>query len=189
MTLLINKSDFADYRAVSANRDDKRIDPFIQEAQEFELRGFLGDPLYYDMLAKIDHYNTEKESNPDYVATADEQKYLDLLNGVSYEWEGNTIQFKGVKPVLVYYAYSRFLSNNNIVSTRFGAVQKKNDYSDPIDSREMARVITKAESDGKKYGVDVERFLNTKSADYPKWEDRCGSRRKLKGLGFRIGRV
>lgn len=159
MANLITISDFADYRAISTNVNDvKRLDPYIAEAQEFDLKALLGQYLYDDFVKNIT--NTI---------------YQSLLNGKEYtDTSGYNVIYKGIKPVLVYYAYSRFLANDNIKSTASGFVIKRQDeYSEPISEKTMSRLIQQAESSALSYFEGVKKFLNDNYSIYPLWKY-CG---------------
>lgn len=173
MANLITISDFADYRAISTNVNDvKRLDPYIAEAQEFDLKELMGQYLYDDFIKNI-------------LTT----KYQELLNGKEYtDTSGYTVNYKGIKPVLVYYAYSRFLANDNIKSTASGFVIKRQDeYSEPISEKTMARLIQQAESSALSYFEGVRKFLNDNYTTYTLWQY-CGVN-PTKQSGCRISAV
>jgi hypothetical protein len=55
--LLISPSDIRKYRTLSINIQDERIDPFILEAQEFDLRKVCGDVFYEKLVEEISPAN------------------------------------------------------------------------------------------------------------------------------------
>ena len=79
--LLIDRTDFDDYRDMSKNVPDERINSFIREAQLREVRTFLGDTLYLKVLLDYDEG----------LKTFTSQIYTDLWYGVDYTYNGNTI--------------------------------------------------------------------------------------------------
>src|SRR5690554_260257 len=114
MTNLITISDIQAFKPISNNIDvSKKLNTFIREAQEFDLRPILGDEFYLAIVADF-------EASPSLVT------YSDLFNGVTYTYGSNTYQHDGLKSVLVYYAYSRYLNDVQINQTAFGAVIKTN---------------------------------------------------------------
>ena len=109
-TTLINLSDIQEYKPVSSNISSiNRIEPYIMEAQDLDIKPFLGDDLYYALI----------EGKAD-------AKYLLIIEGGSYEnANGNTIYFEGLRPALCYFAYARLIENNPLHVTAFGVVKKK----------------------------------------------------------------
>jgi hypothetical protein len=55
--LLIQPSDIKTYRAISVNIPDDRIEPFILEAQRFDLRKITGKQLYEKLIENISPVN------------------------------------------------------------------------------------------------------------------------------------
>ena len=51
---LITITDIQGYKPLSKNTDtDKKVNPFIQEAQEFELRPFMSDQFYSELVTQF----------------------------------------------------------------------------------------------------------------------------------------
>jgi hypothetical protein len=154
MPQLISATDFATYKELSVNIDDTtRINPYILQAQQFDLKLLVGEVFYKDIL-----------DNP----TSTENALL--LNEGSYTHQNKSYEFFGLKSALVYYAYARLLENQNINVTRFGVVFKNNaDVSERVDEKTLQRLIQQARGQARAYWDDCEVFLNRKSADYPLW--------------------
>lgn len=55
--LLIDPSDIKKYRTLSVNIPDERIEPFILEAQRFDLRKITGKELYDKLIEEISPVN------------------------------------------------------------------------------------------------------------------------------------
>ena len=49
-TLLADRGDFSDYREISKNIEDEKINIFIRESQLIEIRSFLGPELYLQLI-------------------------------------------------------------------------------------------------------------------------------------------
>jgi hypothetical protein len=148
-SLLITKTDFAAYRNLTVNMDDsKRLEPFILEAQRIDLSNMLGKRLYFDMIKYLSSYNAGIAAQTDqspYQASTDELWFQKLLNGASYNytWPDQSITTKiyaGLKPVLVYLSYARFVRNDNVRSTQSGFVKKTVDFSTQISDKEIQSV-------------------------------------------------
>ena len=148
MILLISKTDFSDFRYISEHiSSEKRLDQYIREAQMFDLMELMGRAFFYHVL-------DDAENSPTSQAT------LDLLSGVDYtDNYGHLIKFEGLKPVLVYFSYARFLANQNVTASSMGIVQKKNEFSDPVDEKTLQRLITQARSSALAYWSQAECYL------------------------------
>jgi hypothetical protein len=172
--LLINKNDFSDFKTISKGVDVERIETFIQEAQDFDLKEIICRPFFFDILKNFQEVDYQK-----------------LIHGETYiDKDGNEIEYKGIKAVLVYFAYARYVFKGSVTDTGFGVVQKKNEYSDPISEKEKKDIRTSSRQDAMIYWKECEIYLNEKIELFPKWKeciDGCGcdgvkinGRRKLK---------
>lgn len=151
--LLVTREDVREFWAITKNMNVDRINPYILRAQQRDLKPFLGDALYFDM---IEHLT--------------DQKYVDLLNGVAYETNGHTIYFGGVKPLLCAYAYATLINENPIHITRAGNKNKKDDNSTEIAGNTIGVKSNEADSEGLRLQEETRRFLNDKKSDYPLFE-------------------
>lgn len=115
-TLLIDRSDIANYKQISKTTFDDVLNQHIKEAQFEDLRPLLGDKLYNDIIANTSSYD-------------------DLLNGGVYTDSQNiTRTNQGVKAVLVYYTDARYKMFGSIIDTPFSLVEKLNgSESKPVD--------------------------------------------------------
>lgn len=155
--LLIGKADFAGLRDISANLDETSIQPYILEAQRSDLVSLLGETLYYDFWQHIG-------------GDAEYTIYLDLLNGTVYRnTQGQSVQFYGIKPYLVYRTYCRYLNKSQVRMTRAGAVSKRTDESEYIDPIVLDRLRTESDSFAELYKQSIIRFLNNARTVYPLW--------------------
>ena len=155
MDLLINRDDIGKYRPL-AELPHGRIDNFVKESQEIDLAEALGDALYYDFIS---NYCDSSHSNYD--------NYQLLLKGTTYEYNGETIKYHGLKPMLSYFTLSRFILSQQVNYTRFGIVQKTDPNSQPIDSTQIKILSTEMKSIAIKYQTDLVKFLNEKENEYP----------------------
>lgn len=164
MSLLITSDQIAPYRAITANISSvKDLEPYIREAQEFDLRLFLGEQLYLDLMA-------------DFLASPSLQKYGDVYNPKQYTYGNFQYQHDGLIPVMAYFVYARYVANAGTKSTKNGLVIKKNEYSDPISGQERGRLISAAKSAATVYQERVKLFLDFNYSTYPLW--RFGTQRK-----------
>ncbi len=168
---LIQAAQIAPYNAISANINLAFLNPYIMEAQEFDLRPFLGEQMYLDLLS-------------DFVASPSLQVYGNVYDPLQYIAPGSTYNYQhdGLVPVLAYFAYARYVENAGIESNKFGLVAKKTDLSDPISSGERARRVASARSKAVIYQERLKLYLDLFRATYPLW--RSGISRKK--TSFRI---
>lgn len=155
MANLITLTDIKELKPISANLNaEKKLNTFINEAQDFDLRPIIGDEFYLDLEADV-------------LASPSLTKYADLWNGSTYTYGSDTYKNYGLKYVLICYAYARYLKATNTNQTAFGAVQKVNPNSEPISEKALTRLIGNAVSSAKEYEETVRKFLNLNSEDYP----------------------
>jgi hypothetical protein len=157
---IITITDIQDFKALSKNTDtDKKVNPFIQEAQEFDLRPFMGDEFYLKLVEEFK--NTFPDSN-----------YENLYQGSTWTKNGKTYENPGLRSVLVYWSYARYLNKANTNSTAFGMVTKTNPDSTPITDRTIDRLVSQANSGAKAYLNRVEFYINCNKDLFPQYD--CG---------------
>jgi hypothetical protein len=158
MTPLITLTDIRSIKSISLNlNQDKELVPNIIEAQEYDLRPILGDNFFLDLVDDL-------TASPSLVL------YSDLWNGSEYTYGGERYKHEGIKTVLAYHAYARYLSGANIQSTATGFVHKTNQYSERVDDKSISRLIAQARSAAQVSESRVREFLNRNSSDYPLWK-------------------
>lgn len=162
--LLISFNDFAQYKSISKHINKAtEIDPYILESQRLDLSPFLGAALYYDIISTYPYPS---------VSVADPLKvnYTPLIEGEVYERNGKTVQFYGLKPVIVYYSYKRFIANLAANVTSSGVVVNNTNYSSPVGSGQLKVMMNEAESNALKYQNDAYEYLCEKKSEYPLFE-------------------
>ena len=154
-TKLITLANIQAVKPISLNISEaKQLDPHILEAQNFDLRPFLGDEFFLDLIN-------------DFTASPSLDTYSDLFNGGSYTYGGNTYYNDGIKQFLVYSVYARYTSNSNVIATASGFVQKTNQYSEGVPEKTISRLITQSRSGADTCLHSIKEFLQRNSADYP----------------------
>jgi hypothetical protein len=174
METMININDIKLYKSISSNINTiKELDPFILEAQDFDLRAFMSESFYLDFI-------------DDFFASPSLAKYSDLWNGQEYEYGGYRYKHEGLKAILIHHSYARFLSHANVTSTPYGIVSKTNQYSEKADEKTMSRLIQQARSSASVFEERVEKYLNWHSSDFSLWRNCKTSENKYKsGVKFR----
>lgn len=162
-TLLITQDDIKVF-APTAELDDARINPFILETQENNLKQVLNDAFYYDFMTKV-----LVTGDPKYAV------YQDLLNGKTYTANSQTIDYPGIKPMLAYYSLARFARNNPVHITRFGVVSKTVQQSEQVQTGVLNGYIAEKNSVGLNYQNQVITFLLNNPTIYPLYNTGGGS--------------
>ena len=166
MANLIVLSDIQDFRSVSSNLTDDRIDHLILEAQLLDIRPVLGPALYLDMVKNI----------------AD-QIYVDLFNGVEYldKSINADVSFEGVRAALAYYSYARLLLNQDLHVTASGLVEKDEQWSKATEEKRIIRQVSAAREAARAHEKEYLAFLRENSTDYPIYLKTCVTTNAVKG--------
>lgn len=132
----------------TAELDGVRYEPYCLEAQDQDLRPILGDGLFYDLMNEF--YDTGDDM---YTA------YQELINGKAYSYNGQTIYFDGIKPMLGYFTLARLIQNHSTNITRFGVVTKVTQQSQPVDAQTVRQVVNELRSNAQTYINQAKQFL------------------------------
>jgi hypothetical protein len=176
---LVDRSDFNCIAQLATHCDNKKLCIAISEAQEFDLSGLLCD-FWYDILEHID--------NPEYKI---------LLCGGTYEdCNRKAKRFPGLKRVLVYYSYSRYLLINEFNDTPSGNVSHTNDYSLAKSLKEISLFADKYRSMAYESWKKTELYLCSNKDKFPEFnsvncpkcrciEDNCNGSTQSQGYGIK----
>lgn len=136
-------------RTMSIHVDPEKIEAYIRESENIDLKSNLGDALFLDV-----------KEHP--------ENYCELLNGGSYtiECEGER-SFAGLKTTLAYYTYARMVKDGDGSVTRFGFANKDNEYSSRPDFKEKFMAYNDAFSVANRYMKECVRYLNDNKKDFP----------------------
>lgn len=177
MGRLLDRSEI-DIRYIHSNVTSDVLDPFIREAEDYDIKPFLGDELYYALVTAA------AESPIDTI-------YDDLLNGVDYSYGANTIEFLGLKKAIQYYAYARWLVHHDVSHTPVGLVIHTDDHSERPTDVSIKIKITQARSAASQILEDTRKYLNENSSLYELWgcagTIRRGIRLRIVGKNNRYG--
>ena len=118
-----------------------KIDSFIREAENMDLKPVLGDSL----LIAI-------RRNP--------SDFKALLNGGVYvNPYGEEKSFEGLKSALAYFTFARFVRNNEGNVTRSGFMVKDNEHSSRASETEKERTWNDVRAIGEKYLRECMEFV------------------------------
>ena len=151
MTPLITINDIRARKSISLNVNEvAQLTPQILEAQDFDLRPFMGDEFYFDLVNNLENYEQ-------------------LWNGCTYTFGGRQYTHEGLKTFLIYASYARYVTNASTIATATGLVSKNNIHSEPVTDKTIARITEQTRSGSQVYLNRVTDFLNRNANDYPLW--------------------
>jgi hypothetical protein len=172
MTSLLTLQDFVDYRGMSANINfNKDLKQHVLDAQEFELRIFMGDPFFLALVA-------------DFESGYPLNTYSDLFETHKYTYNSNEYESPGVKRLLVQYAHARYIAADGSTSTPYGYRDKRHDKSDKSDPKVIGRKSAKERSGATSYEGRIEKYLDRNKSIYPLWK--CSHKKPTVGGGFKL---
>ena len=156
--LLVSRSDFSDFRDISKNISDEKINIFIRESQLIEIRSFLGAELYLKLQEDYDEI-TESFTDP---------LLEKLWFGADYNnKEGKQVRFNGYANSLIYFTYGRFLLQQQMNVSRFGLESLQDTISEDTPVAQIRTKAKEALSVAIQYQKDAEAYLHSNSDDYP----------------------
>jgi len=179
---LINKNDFVNYVDLANNYPVGRLNYFILEAQDLDLKMFFGLAMFTDFFANL-------SNNPDGTINTDllSSPYLNLLNGgIDYkDIGGYTFYYTGLKKMLIYFTLARLTEFGNSHITATGIVKKKTDESTPLTNKELSLMVNNYRSKGKASEQEVKKFLINNQSLFPLYRVNWEADRE-RGSGPRI---
>lgn len=150
-------------RKMSAHIEKDKIDSFIREAENMDLKPVMGDEL----LIAVKRRQVE---------------FATLLNGGVYERpDGNTKSFEGLKSALAYFTYARFVRNNDGNVTRTGFMIKDNEHSVRASEAEKERAYNDARAIAERYLRECMEFVR-----YDEPCRACCGERKPQGGKYKV---
>ena len=161
MQLLITRNDIAKYRQLSKSPNNDKLNEMILDAQLLDLQPLIGESLYSKLLA---------------VPEAHEE----LLNGGVYEHDGIIYTNYGLKMVLAYFDYARYMMFSSVTDTPFSVVEKLNADSRPVEASTKKTIYSLNRDAATQLWENVRNYLiRTKYPDY-----KCGKAATSGGLRF-----
>jgi len=161
MQLLITRSDIAKYRQIAKTPNNDKLNEMILDAQLLDLQPLLGESLYNKVIASPNDYE-------------------ELLTGGIYEHDGISYTNYGLKMVLAYFAYARYIMFSSVTDTPFSVVEKLNPESRPAEAATKKTLYTLNRDAAMQLWQNVRNYLiRTKHADF-----KCGNTTVSGGLRF-----
>lgn len=138
--------------------DEQKMMRYISEAEQNNVKTILGDDLFLRLKAG-------------------EEKLL--LNGGTYERDGKRYYLNGVKKALAYYTYSRLVESSSVELTRQGVVNRRSEYSDMADNRDILSVSRETYAIADRYMEECLAYIKGTCSN----KDVNSSRTKIKVIG------
>lgn len=180
MAITLIQSDFEGVGQIATHCDLAKLNIAINEAVEFDLK-----PLLCNLFNQVDtNWSEENGIN------------ADIIKAKTYEnCAGFDTTHQGLKKVLVYYAYSRYVVLNNFNDTPNGQVTKTNSFSIPKPLAELKQFSNKYRDMALNAFKLIEAYIFLNKDDYDGFDysamqacgcnGTCGKKTKAKGFGIR----
>lgn len=156
-TYLVSKADIKAVRDFSANVTDAKVNPYILDAQNLDIKPAIGDGLLILLLDDLD------ELTPTAI-------YDRIYNAYDYTVGTTKYRHVGLKKVACLYAYARLLEGGEFSLTQFGGVVKNSQYSDPVDKASLNRAIQSAREAAYSYLQEVKHYIESNISNYPEYD-------------------
>lgn len=168
---LIALADFnEDTIPLPEGMEEERLTTAVDEAQNTDLKPLLGAAQFADLIINRAAV-----------------KYVKLLDGETYtNANGEVIIYPGLKFALIYWTMAHFYLRQQTTVGTHGIVRKRDDRSDAVDGKEIARQVHQFRSVAMAYWNDVETYLREKKTTYPLYKSTCAGSTKS---SFRINDV
>lgn len=180
MAIQIIQADFNLIGQLAKHCDLDKLEIAVEEAILFDFA-----PLLCDLFGDVEENWDDTNDN-----------FYDLINGSKYTGCGGKKRSHiGLKKVLLYYAYARYVVLNNFNDTPNGHVTKTNDFSIPKPLKELEMFADKYRSMGYAAWKGTQAFLCREKDNFPEFKlidcsacdcgsDDCSDGR-VKGYGFK----
>lgn len=170
MKILVTKQECSKYLHISFYRKEEDFTKYIQEAQFFDLKPLCTEPFFEDLT----------EETP-------ERDYNTLLNGGNYEYKGKKYHFQGLKAVIAYFAYARYILLGHQTDTPFGVKEKRNQDSEALPQAERRDTRLLYVQNANTLWVDCKNYIERNLHLFPEWKNSdCNSEKTTKNANFRM---
>jgi hypothetical protein len=127
-----------------------------KEVEQVELKKLLGLDFYFDF-----YLNQTKA------------EYVTLIEGATFQnYLGNTVAFNGLKYILAFMNYSKYVGEGFASDTATGMVKKNREQSESLSNTEIKRI----QSDAREIAIQdfeiMKIYLNINYDKYPLWNYR-----------------
>lgn len=163
MIPLITRADIALYKQITETPNEAKLNEMIIEAQILDVQPLLGEILYNKILS-----NTAQHSV--------------LLNGGGYSYNNISYTNYGLKMVVAYYAYARYMMFGSIRDTASGQVYKNHSDSTPVDDATRKTIYKLNRDAANQIWDNVSAYLSR--VNYPDFNVGCQEQQLQRGYVF-----
>lgn len=149
---MIGSEDLKKIGIVATHFNSQKLDVAIQEAMKWDLPPLLKD-FHLIEKAVIDETPEILFKEDEY----SEDRYNELMDGAFFDNCDATVRHYGIKSIVAYFAYARYLILNGFNDTLNGMVQKTNDFSIPKPLKELEQFADKYRN----FGTNSAKFTNS----------------------------
>jgi hypothetical protein len=203
--MLLLQSDYACIGEVAKHCDYTKLCIAENEALKFDLAQLfcsewsdikeIWDEII-EYLAEVAECEAIPDCDPDLIPQPENYdfKYKLIFGGTFEGCNGKTRQFEGVKAMLIYYSYARYILINGFNDSPTGMVQKTNEFSIPKPLKELENFADKYRTMGYITFENTVGYLCANNTDVFTWWTNCekcgcGTHKcggtKARGYGFR----
>lgn len=150
MALLWTYSEQQEIKPISANFPSDKFEEMANEIQVEDLQNLIGFDFYQDLI-----------QNPTKTA------YAELLDGGTYEYNSITYIFKGLKYVLAYLFFAKYIKHSGIEDTFGGFVKKNFEDSRETNQGEKKNYHNDFRKIAFKYWDECTCYMKANSSDFP----------------------
>ncbi|WP_454945876.1 DUF6712 family protein [Capnocytophaga granulosa] len=161
MRILIDKASVSKFLSVSAFRKVEDFERYARESQVFDLKPLVCEDFYQDLVSETP-----------------QRDYALLLDGGSYTYEGRKYEFAGLKAVLAYFAYARYIFTGHQIDTPYGVRGKVYQDGEGVSQSERRDLRGLYVQNANELWEDCKRYIERHKQQFPEWgrcqEGRCG---------------
>lgn len=203
--ITLNKYDFDCVADVAQHCDNDKLCISVNHSLQFDLSQlycsfWIDVKEIWEEIIAYELAVIACDANPDCTTQPTEPTDYELKRNLIYGGEylncsNRTIQHQGVKTVLAYYSYSRYVVNNQVSDTASGLVKKSNDFSINLDIKELTMRADNYRNMGNISFTETLHFLCANKDTFTWFDGKdcgycgCGSEKcsgtKAKGYGIR----
>ncbi len=160
MALLWTYENQQTIKPIAANFPRQQFEQIMNEVQVEDLQKLLGFEFYQDIIQNpTDTWNAA------------------LLDGGDYEYNSVTYFYEGLKFVLAYFAYARYIRVSSKKDTATGFVNKQFEDSRRIPVGDESNLHKDFQKIAFKYWEECQKFISANSAEFPYYYTDPGPRR------------
>ena len=152
-TYLISQSDWPDYihlpASITSTVYDNTVKPYVLQAQDIDLRQILYKDFYDEIME---------------VAASGSDSANGELTKANYD-----LLLPYIKPMLVFFAYARYVGKSEIVNSRYGAIQKTNEHSEPISEKKINRLQMQERANAINYLNVMQDYMELNKSKFDTW--------------------